>query len=568
MRKVFVFCLLIFSGSLFAEISTSVDRNRLAEGETFNLMLEVQGQVAGQPDTKPLEKDFDVLGTASGSQMTVTNGKVDARTTWTISLQAKHSGKIEIPPLALNGQKTKAITVDISDAPQADANSGEDIFIETEISPDTPYVQAEVRYTVRIHHAVQLDDAELNDPKIDGALVRKVDGEHEYYKTINDRRYRVIELNYVIFPQSSGELVIPEVTLNARVRQRGQRGRSFGGFFDNDSFNRFSSSRSVRFRSKSHTLQVQPQPKKNKGSHWLPAKHLGLTEEWDAPKDKIRVGEPITRTLKLTALGLTAAQLPDLKAPDIDGMNAYPDQPQSNTQDTEGGVRGEKTRRIAFVPTQPGKFKIPAIEIYWWDTQSDKQQRIELPERNFTILPAEGTTPLAKQTEHQSLDNSSKAKEIDKTLSNDETQNYWPWVSLVLTLLWLSTLVFWWRQQKTFSTSRVTEPRPDGQLNLRSAEKAFRLACRANDSKAARDSLLKWARLYWPDNPPFGLGDLAERSEDLEARESLLELNRTLYREGKKEWNGAALEKVLKKLSAKQDASSQVTVLPPLYPEK
>jgi len=564
-RKVFVFCLLILSGSLFAEISTSVDRNRLAEGETFNLMLEVQGQVAGQPDTKPLKKDFDVLGTASGSQMTVTNGKVDARTTWTISLQAKHSGHIVIPPLELNGQKTKAITVDISDAPQVDASSGEDIFIETEILPDTPYVQAEVRYTVRIHHAVQLDDAELDDPKIDGALVRKVDGEHEYYKTINDRRYRVIEINYVIFPQSSGKLVIPEVTLNARVRQRG---RSFGGFFDNGSFDRFSSSRSVRFRSKSHTLQVRPQPKKNKGSHWLPAKQLGLTEVWDAPKDKIRVGEPITRTLKLTALGLTPAQLPDLNAPDIEGMNAYPDQPQSNTQDTEGGVRGEKTRRIAFVPTQPGKFKIPAIEIYWWNTQSDKQQRIELPERSFTILPAEGTAPLPKQSGHQSLDSSSKAKEIGRIRPNDETKHYWLWVSLILMLLWLSTLILWWRERKRLSTSRITEPKADGQLNLRSAEKAFKLACRANDPKAARDSLLKWATLYWSDNPPFGLGDLAERLEDLDVRESLLELNRTLYREGKKEWRGAALEKVLKKLPAKQAMSSQATVLPPLYPEK
>ena len=173
-------CLLLLSGPLFAEINTTVDRTRLSEGETLNLMLEVQGQVSGQPDTKPLEKDFEVLGTASGSQTTITNGSVDARTTWTISLQPKHSGSITIPLLEVNDQKTTAIDIEVTKASQADANSEADVFIETEVTPESPYVQSEVRYTLRIHHAVQLAEAELIDPAIEGAIIRKAEGEREY----------------------------------------------------------------------------------------------------------------------------------------------------------------------------------------------------------------------------------------------------------------------------------------------------------------------------------------------------------------------------------------------------
>jgi hypothetical protein len=532
-------------------------------------MLEVQGQVSGQPDTKPLEKDFEVLGTASGSQMTITNGAVDAHTTWTISLQPKHSGTITIPILEINGQKTTTVAVEVTKAPQADADSGADVFIETEVTPESPYVQGEVRYTIRIHHAVQLSEAELIDPTIDGAIVRKTEGDSEYYKTINDRRYRVIERSYTLFPQSSGELIIPEAVLNARVRQAGQRNRSYGGFFGDDPFDRFSNSRSVSVRSKPHTLKIRPQPKENKGAHWLPAKQLNLNEEWDAPQDEIRVGEPITRTLEISALGLTAEQLPDLNAPDIKGVNSYPDQLQNITQDTEDGVVGQKTRRIAFVPTQPGKFTVPAMEIFWWDTKKDQQQRVELPERSFSILAAEGVeTTSPDKSAAESSSNTDKSQEVaTPPIPSKKSADYWPWVALALALLWLSTLALWFRDRLSSSKREEKISKPEPSLSSRSAQKEFKEACRVNDPKAARNSLLKWAAIHWSDNPPRGLSDLAERIEEASASERLLELNRVLYRGETASWNGMALDKAIKKLPTKSNKDSVSGALPPLYPE-
>ena len=565
---ILVMGLFLLSEPLFAEIKTTVDRTHLAEGETLNLILEVQKQISGQPDTKPLEKDFQVLGTASGSQMSINNGVVDTRTTWTISLQPKRSGTLTIPVLEINGQKTTAITVNVTQAPQADANSGADIFIETEVVPESPYVQGEVRYIVRIHHAVQFSEAELIEPAIDGAIIRKTGKDREYDKTINNRRYRVFESTYTLFPQSSGQLVIPEAVLNARVRQPGQRNRAFGGFFGGDPFDRFSNSRSVSVRSKSHTLQVRPQPKGNKGPYWLPAKQLSLTEEWDVPKDKIRVGEPITRTLRLSALGLTAEQLPDLKAPVIEGVNSYPDQPQNQTQDTENGVVSEKTRRIAFVPTRAGKFTVPAMDIFWWDTEKDQQQHIELPERSFSILAAKGVATPPAKSESESLNNTTKSKKVDTPLpASTRAMGYWPWIALAFALLWLLTLAFWFRAHLSRSKDEESKPKPKQYTSYRNAKKAFKEACRRNDPRAAHNSLLKWAGIYWPDNPPRGLSDLAERVDDESQREALLELNRVLYRGKHETWNGAKLSQLDIKSSKKSVDSSATQVLPPLYPD-
>jgi len=562
-----VIFLFLASGPLLAEINTTVDRTRLAEGETLNLMLEVQGQVSGQPDTKALEKDFEVLGTASGSQMTITNGAVDARTTWTISLQPKHSGTIAIPILEIHGQKTTAINVEVTKAAQADADSGADVFIETEVTPESPYVQGEVRYTIRIHHAVQLAGAELIDPVIDGAIVRKTEGDREYYKTINDRRYRVIQIDYTLFPQSSGELVIPEAVLNARVRPQGQRNRSFGGFFGDGSFDRFSNSRSVSVRSKPHTLNIRPKPKENKGAHWLPARQLSLIEEWDVPKDEIRVGEPITRTLELSALGLTAEQLPDLNVPDIEGVNSYPDKPQNLTQDTKNGVVSQKTRRIAFVPTQAGKFTIPAMEVFWWDTEKDQQQRVELPERSFSILAAEGVTPAAAKPEAELSNNTSETQAAATSpASSTQTAGYWPWIALALALLWLSTLALWIRDRVSASKHEEDKPKSEPPLSSRNAQKEFKEACRRNDSHAARTHLLKWARIHWPNNAPHGLSDLAERMDDQAQRQALLELNQVLYRGEGEPWSGDELGRLIKKLPEISEDPSVTNILPPLYP--
>ena len=561
---VFAICLflVLLSGSVSAEISTSVDRIRLAEGETLTLTLEAQGRVAGQPDTQPLEKDFEVLGTASGSRTTITNGDMDTRTTWTISLQAKHSGKITIPPLETGGQKSKAISVEVTKALQADAGSGADIFIETEADPESPYVQGEIRYTVRIYHSVRLLEAGLSELKIENALVRKLKSDREYVQNVNGRPYRVVEQNYVIFPQSSGELVIPAAVLKARVRQ-GQRSRSAG-----DPFNMFSASRSISVRSKPHTLQIRPRPAENKGANWLPAKQLSLSEQWDVPQDKIRVGEPITRTLELSAEGLTAAQLPDLNVSGIDGVNSYPDQAQNITLDTGNGVVGEKTRRIAFVPTRPGVFTVPELEVFWWDTKKDQQQRAELPARSFTILPAAGVPAAAVNPVVESAIEPPAAKQTVTRISSATTPGYWPWIALVLAMLWLATLALWLRERIAPSRLEINKSNPQPRADTGSAQKEFKAACRANNPQAARTNLLNWAAIHWPDNPPHGLGDLAGRLEQVSAQQALLELDRVLYRGEDESWNGAALAMAIKKLPQKPVKTSASGSLPPLYPEE
>ena len=116
-----------------AGLQARLDRDRIAEGETVQLLVEADGQVSGTPDTRPLTKDFDVLGIASGSQVNIINGRMDARTTWTISLAPRRDGNLIVPALELNGEQTNPLALD-KDKTSAAQESAAEINPEAERS--------------------------------------------------------------------------------------------------------------------------------------------------------------------------------------------------------------------------------------------------------------------------------------------------------------------------------------------------------------------------------------------------------------------------------------------------
>jgi hypothetical protein len=105
-----------------------------------------------------------------------------------------------------------------------------------------------------------------------------------------------------------------EVVSNRRPR--------FNGFFNRQV------TKTKRVTSNTITLNVQAAPNDFKGKHWIPAKQVYIEEKWSGDTENLKVGEPLTRTLTLLAVGTTVAQLPGLHSEiKIDQLKTYPDQP-------------------------------------------------------------------------------------------------------------------------------------------------------------------------------------------------------------------------------------------------
>ena len=535
---VFLAAMCLWSLPLFAaEISAHVNRNVITLNDTLELTLELSGQDE-TPDLGPLENNFTVLNSARSNRISIINGQIDRRNELVLTLAPKRDGELQIPPLAVGDKRTEPIIIKVVAAKAGTA--GHDVLLEAAVDVRTVDVQAQLIYTLRVLHGVDLKEGALKAPDFPDAIVERL-GEDTASEVLRDgRRYRVVERKYAVFPQKSGVFKIPAAEFTGKTAARGSS--PFDSFFNRnlsaDPFDQMlGGSQAVRARAKDIAVDVLPQPKNMQGSWWLPAKNIKLSEEWVPSPPQFRVGEPVTRTVMLEAEGLTAQQLPEVGQVDITGVKLYPDQPVKETATSPTGVTAKKTVKIALIATQPGQLQLPPVEVTWWDTRRRMQQVATLPAQVFEVLPAADMTGAnapalaVPQPPAASVDTFLQPEPFDEADSEASRQpNYWPYATAIAVAAWLLTTLAWWRSRGGRVSAVEEKPSSDFQaIDLKMARSTVHAACASRDPAQLRHALLQWAAYHWKDAPPRNLMDLAARVDDASLQEFLLRLEREGY---------------------------------------
>ncbi|MCG6967471.1 MAG: BatD family protein [Chromatiaceae bacterium] len=594
--------LLLAGNAGAAGAEARLDRSRVGEGETVVLMLNVSGGGSGTPDLSPLMKDFDLVNQSQSMQMSMINGRSSSTRGWELVLAPKRTGKIDIPAINVGGATTRPLSLEVLPAAEAaKLGPAAPVLLEVEVAPKQAYVQQKVVYTVRLMSRAPLRQARLSEPRVKDAIVEPLGGEREYASQRDGQQYRVIERHYAIFPQHSGPLQIDGPLLSAEVPDPNQRsngpGQRFPGrdpFADFDRmFGRsglpgfgsmFGQTRPIQLRGRSIELDVQAQPPGTL-SPWLPAESLTLNETWSADPPVFTVGEPITRTIAITAQGLSAAQLPEMQLAVPDGIKAYPDKSQSQARVDGDTLIAQKVLKLALVPSRSGALTLPEVTLAWWDTHANKEQLARLPARRVEVLPAPAGSAPAADTAAPSAALPAQARPmaarsglVDDALNavpanRDEgtaAAGYWPWIAALLALAWMATLGLWLRsrgRRQARQVAAAAAPRP-ASPDPAAALTQLEQACRDNDPAAARRALLAWAAARWPEDPPQRLDVLAQRLGE-QAMPLLADLDQRLYSDAGQPWDGMATWARLSPLlhARKSRASRHDSSLPPLYPQ-
>ena len=524
-------------------LTASVDRTRLDAGESVELTLQSDdATLFGKPDLQPLNELFEVLGTRQVNRLTSGNTGAQASTHWIVTLLPRHSGYVVIPPLRLGELQSEPITLHVQQGATADDSRLAPVFIDASLDQESVYVQAQTVLTLRIYHSVSLyDDSSLTQLEMPQARVEALGEPRTYEKDINGVRHGVIELRYAIFPQESGELLIPSQAFTATAVDR-SNGNAYNPFGPRPG-------KVVRVRSPEIPLTVKPRPASYPAdAPWLPARALSLSEVWSPQPEQARVGESLTRNLLLNVEGLASAQLPPLPATQASGLRRYPDQPQLANQASDIGLIGSREEREALVPNREGLIELPTIEVLWWNTTTDQLERSSLPARSLQV--AANPTLEAPPVET-----------ARPTVSEAASVQLWPWQlsSALLSLTTLLGFTLWWRarRQPAVLPSQQTGPSPRDLLD------ELKRTCLANDSQATRHALDAWAR-----QQPETLADMAARFIPLS--DALDGLNGALYSESGQHWQGRNLWLAIRSLPAVEDLEStakpDTSALPPLYP--
>lgn len=549
----FSLVLLVLPGMLQAAATLTVDRNPVRENESFTLTIQVDGQNNSEPDLSELRSLVDVLGTSQESRTTVVNRQVQSLTSWHISAMARNSGTLIIPPVKLGNESTEGIEITVKPA-DTGPQSEQDIYLEVDAQPRSPYVQQQVIFTVRLVSAVVTADERMTEPSLQGgeAVVEQLGDRNIYTVQRGNRTLRVIESSYAIFPQKSGELELAGVQALVRV-------------FDTSSGQWSLLSRrpsEFRLNSDAITLNVRPLPPGYPAAAWLPAADVSLQDS--VTEGELRQGEPLTRVMRLTARGLSSGQLPEIPQPEAGGMKAYPDRPVLTDQADEHGLLGVREQRIAYIPTSSGQLVLPEVRIPWWNTDKNQLEFAILPQRVLQILPAAQAQEAAGSAASASTVGGTGAAAV----STDSMA--WKIAAMLATLGWLLTALAWLLSRRKGRRPMSGGERPPG-VQPGAAKQALKHACEAGNPERARKALTDYLQQRFPElSAVQAVIEMEKIAPGIEAQ--IHNLDRNLYGPGAGEasqpWQGNKLWKLIEQSQEAARQQCADTGLVPLYPRQ
>jgi hypothetical protein len=554
---------LLCSSAVLAQLSATVDRNQIALDETLNMTISKDGSSAISPaDLQPLAKDFKILGRSQSSNTQIVNGSMSSSSTLNLVLAPKRAGVLEIPSLLIDKEKTAPLTVKVvtQAQPQTRADNAP-LYLETEVSERTVFVQAQVIFTLRIFWAVEASINEPADPQLKEALLERLN-DATYNKVIDGRSYKVFERKYAIFPQQSGVLEIPQIVVQASVPDRqGHRGNLYD-FFGNRG-------QEVKLRSESATVTVREKPPAYPaGAEWLPTDKLSIVEEWSREPGELRVGESATITITMAAQGLLGAQLPPVALLDTEGVKLYQGKAEVQNLTTAEGITGIRKESIALIPIRAGSVVLPEIRMPWWNIKKQQVEYAVVPARQLVVKADPAATGAAGSftppapAPSSSIGPARQRPEINKTLAA---------LGGFLTLAWLLTLFLLLRTRHQLANLRAgAQPERQAAVDLKEKEAfgKFGRACRSNDPVRARTAVIAWAKAFRPEERVRSGADLERLFPDSKLGALLAEIDNLLYSPGKAaaDWHGKNLFDTVEQLrKTGTKITKNATGLPELY---
>lgn len=533
-------------------------------GEPVVLILETEGETDAGPDLTVLGRDFEIVNRRTQHSISIVNGQRLERNQLTLTLIPRRSGELEVPPIPFGDTATLPLQLSVGDAPTGTAPSDLPIrmeppvrpaipvqplpadppinpeqpnrsrveqqtsaaVIETSVEPDRVRVGEQIVLTARIFTDASVLRSQLRDPQITNATVLPL-GEDRYEAPWNGERRSVYERRYALFPMAPGRVEIEPLVFEGWTRGDGVPSAGFPYL-----------EQPVRALSQDIGIEVLPAVTGEDVAGWLPARSLSLTEAGPATY-RVRAGQPLERRIGLRADGLMSSSLPDFSVDVPYQLTKARRQPRLWDERRPQGVIGTRQEVIALTTEEPGQYRLPPLQLQWWNTGTGNWETAMLPARELVVTPAAfgepGVAPptemapvgswsapspvgsLTDATTPQALPEPARMQVTEAPPPGTEPgrSSLWIWLTSTFALAWIATMAAWWNNKRrtdhttSAETHSTTEREPEDPLSETLA--SVRSAYEADDAAGAREALLSWGAQVLPEAPPSNLARLAQR---------------------------------------------------------
>lgn len=399
MKKILFFTMLFFSYQTLAKITAQFVPNPVSQGSSVELILSSDQPFKGVPNINVLQNDFVIGGQQQRQSSQWINGKGSTEYQLAYTLFPNKSGTITVTGLKIGSQEVPNISLNVSPDKQYEQKGN--IALSVECPNTSLYPEQTLLCKVYLDDSVGIVDGEILAPTTSaGSWQQILPPVPMKSNAKNAQRYQSF---FTFIPKQSGTLEIPSFVFQGKTRLITKNNTRYNNIFDFMMAGIPSTAtKPVSAQSKPFSLTVKEKPAAYEG-WWLPSTQVTLSETYDMPQT-INIGDPISRTLKLSAQNVLADNMPVPAAPQTSGLKVYANPEQRS--DSESG--GQVTVTLTFVPTQSGKLTLPEIQVPWFNVATETIETASVPEHTFFVAeslsqPKPTTTDPLPSTEKQPL---------------------------------------------------------------------------------------------------------------------------------------------------------------------
>lgn len=380
--------------------------------EVFSLTLSLEGtdiQNFGEPIVGE-SNQFTIRRVGEGERQISINGKVSISKSYSYEILLSSRlkpGKYTLPPIyfEVGGKRydvnTEQFEVLPSREPQKSAEATEleegsvdqaSVDVTQSVDNSEPFVGQQILYTAQVTASLQMQSATVSDQDFNGFWHEPLGKPVSSARQINMLTINSMLIKEALYPNTVGELEIPERSLKAEVIQRVPGGRKrqqrglFGVIIETDEIRKLNK----QFDSEPVSLKVKPLPPPPPGIEtvYTPVGKVKLNAFVD--KFDVEFGESINYTIELSGdANLRPVLLPPAEGPDKDKFKIYPSDPEISAQFSGNRMFHKRKFSLALVPKTAGRFEAPTYRFLVFDPEKQKYEILQSPKRIIEVKPGQ-----------------------------------------------------------------------------------------------------------------------------------------------------------------------------------
>ncbi|MUJ21965.1 hypothetical protein GNP66_17855 [Aliivibrio fischeri] len=441
MKKILLLITLTLSGVSYANAQAiaTVSKNNITENEVIQLMVSVDKSAdQSKFDISQLGPDFRSGQVSFGSSRSLVNGDYSVQSQWTVSIAPTKMGILTIPSMEVAGEQTNPINIRVNKDATA-PKSSDIIKVSGELSKNELYEGETAQFNAKI--AIFADIRRLKDPNIITPQGNGVEfspiGESKQYQTVIDGlQATVVEQVFSLSANKAGKLTFDGLAFT-------------GGLIQTDRYGRSTKLIPLNINPKQYSINVLTKPSDYKGT-WLPTSDLKLGQQWLVDgkiltNTEVEAGTAITRQITLMMADVPPEKLPSIDINYPKSVRMYDEKPTIG-KDSQGN--SVMTIKQVIIPHTSGQVELPAVSIQWWNSKTHKAEVAKLDSLTLTVTPN-------SQKIEQMIDQ--QTNEQPKTVIKREVDHgIWPYATLGFAILWLLTLIAWYKARNSVNKETLT----------------------------------------------------------------------------------------------------------------